>query len=430
MPARRRPPAARRRPRAAGARRPLHGASQPVVAGRLDHRAGRRRLHAPARAARALADRGRASNLVAAGWALAARAAAPAGASGARRRRGPPSPTPGVRLPAAAGYTCGRSRCSDRRPAQYRCRACPASSGRARATADAASRRPRPKPRFAELSAHGLTWIHLDAPTADEAEALARALRLAPARRRGRPLEAPAAEGRRLRRRATSSSSSTSRSTTRSIQRLNAAELDFFLGPNYLSRCRTSSCCRSRGSSAAARRTRSCATSSSRRAPGACSTRCSTTSSTTASRSSTRSATSSTRSRTTCSRATSEEVVRDISNVKQEIISLPQDHQAGALDAAAARARTSSGSCPEDLELYFDDLVDAAERIWDLLDNYKEVVEALGVDERVGDLAPPERHPADPHRLQRRPAAADADHRHLRDERPLPRLRHPLRRSG
>ena len=31
----------------------------------------------------------------------------------------------------------------------------------------------------------------------------------------------------------------------------------------------------------------------------------------------------------------------------------------------------------EELELYFDDLVDAAERIWDLLDNYKEVVEGL-----------------------------------------------------
>jgi magnesium transporter len=32
---------------------------------------------------------------------------------------------------------------------------------------------------------------------------------------------------------------------------------------------------------------------------------------------------------------------------------------------------------PEELDLYFDDVVDAAERIWDLLDNYKEVVEAL-----------------------------------------------------
>ncbi|MGH2933409.1 MAG: CorA family divalent cation transporter [Gaiellaceae bacterium] len=29
------------------------------------------------------------------------------------------------------------------------------------------------------------------------------------------------------------------------------------------------------------------------------------------------------------------------------------------------------------MELYFDDIVDASERIWDLLDNYKEVVEAL-----------------------------------------------------
>jgi magnesium transporter len=32
---------------------------------------------------------------------------------------------------------------------------------------------------------------------------------------------------------------------------------------------------------------------------------------------------------------------------------------------------------PEELELYFDDIVDASERIWDLLDNFKEVVEAL-----------------------------------------------------
>jgi magnesium transporter len=32
---------------------------------------------------------------------------------------------------------------------------------------------------------------------------------------------------------------------------------------------------------------------------------------------------------------------------------------------------------PEELDLYFDDIVDAAERIWDQLDNYKEVVEGL-----------------------------------------------------
>src|SRR6202008_2668371 len=39
------------------------------------------------------------------------------------------------------------------------------------------------------------------------------------------------------------------------------------------------------------------------------------------------------------------------------------------------RARTRYLS--EDLEVYFDDIVDSAERIWDQLDNYKEVVEAL-----------------------------------------------------
>ncbi|MGN6587572.1 MAG: CorA family divalent cation transporter, partial [Solirubrobacterales bacterium] len=30
-----------------------------------------------------------------------------------------------------------------------------------------------------------------------------------------------------------------------------------------------------------------------------------------------------------------------------------------------------------DLEIYFDDIVDAHERIWDMLENYKEVAEAL-----------------------------------------------------
>jgi magnesium transporter len=29
------------------------------------------------------------------------------------------------------------------------------------------------------------------------------------------------------------------------------------------------------------------------------------------------------------------------------------------------------------MEVYFDDIVDASERIWDMLENYKEVVEAL-----------------------------------------------------
>src|ERR687895_2591132 len=72
----------------------------------------------------------------------------------------------------------------------------------------------------------------------------------------------------------------------------------------------------------------------------------------------------------------SQEIVRDISRAKQEIISYrkivkPQRPILRLLERHVERF------LPEDLELYFDDLVDASERIWDLLDNYKEVVEAL-----------------------------------------------------
>ena len=72
----------------------------------------------------------------------------------------------------------------------------------------------------------------------------------------------------------------------------------------------------------------------------------------------------------------SEEVVRDISNVKQEIISYrkiikPERSTLRLLERHVERF------LPEELELYFDDIVDATERIWDILDNYKEVVEAL-----------------------------------------------------
>ncbi|MGI9113040.1 MAG: magnesium transporter CorA family protein, partial [Gaiellaceae bacterium] len=71
-----------------------------------------------------------------------------------------------------------------------------------------------------------------------------------------------------------------------------------------------------------------------------------------------------------------EDVVRDISNVKQEIISYrkiikPERSTLRLLERRVERF------LPEELDLYFDDVVDAAERIWDLLDNYKEVVEAL-----------------------------------------------------
>jgi len=70
------------------------------------------------------------------------------------------------------------------------------------------------------------------------------------------------------------------------------------------------------------------------------------------------------------------ELVRDISRVKQEIISYRK-----IIKPERATLRTLERQVerflPEELELYFDDIVDAAERIWDLLDNYKEVAEAL-----------------------------------------------------
>src|SRR5207248_11623420 len=71
-----------------------------------------------------------------------------------------------------------------------------------------------------------------------------------------------------------------------------------------------------------------------------------------------------------------EVVVRDISNVQQEIISYrkiikPERSTLRLLDRHVERF------LPEELQLYFDDIVDASERIWDLLDNFKEVIDGL-----------------------------------------------------
>ncbi|HET9153898.1 MAG TPA: magnesium transporter CorA family protein [Solirubrobacterales bacterium] len=73
-----------------------------------------------------------------------------------------------------------------------------------------------------------------------------------------------------------------------------------------------------------------------------------------------------------------EEVVRDISNVKQEIINFrkvirPQRPVLRDLEKVKQRYLASD----LDLEIYFDDIVDSHERIWDMLENYKEVAEAL-----------------------------------------------------
>ena len=72
----------------------------------------------------------------------------------------------------------------------------------------------------------------------------------------------------------------------------------------------------------------------------------------------------------------SEEVVRDLSNVKQEIISYRKIIKPERSTLRVLERRVEN-FLPEELELYFDDIVDSAERIWDLLDNFKEVVEGL-----------------------------------------------------
>jgi magnesium transporter len=74
----------------------------------------------------------------------------------------------------------------------------------------------------------------------------------------------------------------------------------------------------------------------------------------------------------------SEEIVRDISNAKQEIINFrkvirPQRPVLRDLEKVKGRYLASD----IDLEIYFDDIVDAHERIWDMLENYKEVAQAL-----------------------------------------------------
>jgi magnesium transporter len=89
----------------------------------------------------------------------------------------------------------------------------------------------------------------------------------------------------------------------------------------------------------------------------------------------------------------SEEIVRDISNVKQEIINFrkvirPQRPVLRDLE----RVKERYLSPDMDLEIYFDDIVDAHERIWDMLENDKEVVEALEdtnesvISHRVNDI--------------------------------------------
>jgi magnesium transporter len=232
----------------------------------------------------------------------------------------------------------------------------------------------RPEPRVAELEAHGLTWVHLDAPTLEEASQLAERYGWHPLdledvlSRRQRPkvdeypdylfgvLHFPVYD--------------------KSIQRLNAAELDVFVGNDYLvtlptvellpvtrlfARCQEDEELRDqlfgKGSGYLLYHILDdlfdyCFPILDKIGHKLDSVE------------------------DDMFEERAEDVVRDLSNVKQEIISYrkiikPERSTLRLLERQIERF------LPEDLELYFDDIVDASERIWDLLDNYKEVVEAL-----------------------------------------------------
>jgi magnesium transporter len=234
----------------------------------------------------------------------------------------------------------------------------------------------RPEPRVAEQSAHGLTWVHLDAPRNEEASELAE-------RFGWHPLDIEDVLSKRQRPKIDEYADEGYLFVVlhfpvydKAVQRLNAAELDVFIGQDYLVtlpnvellpvtrlflRCEEDESLRdqlfSKGSGyllyhilddlfdycfpildKIGHKLDSI--------------------------------------EDDMFEGRAEDVVRDLSNVKQEIISYrkiikPERATLRVLERQVERF------LPEELELYFDDIVDASERIWDLLDNYKEVVEAL-----------------------------------------------------
>ena len=115
----------------------------------------------------------------------------------------------------------------------------------------------------------------------------------------------------------------------------------------------------------------------------------------------------------------SSEIVRDISEAKQEIINfrrIVRPQRAVLRDLE----RTKQRYLQEELEIYFDDI--SRRRRADL-GHPRELQgghRGARVDERVRALAPAERFVPDPDRGQRRAPAADPHRQHLRDERAGP----------
>ncbi|TML54647.1 MAG: magnesium transporter CorA family protein [Actinobacteria bacterium] len=235
---------------------------------------------------------------------------------------------------------------------------------------------PPPEPRVAELSADGLTWVHLDSPTSEEAALLQE-------RYGWHPLDIEDVLSRRQRPKIDEYAEDGYLFVVlhfpvydKTVQRLNAAELDSFVGQDYLvtlpnvellpvtrlfRRCEEDEALRdqlfSKGSGYLFYHVLDdlfdyCFPILDKIAYKLDSIE------------------------DDVFEGRSEEVVRDISDAKQEIISYrkiikPERATLRVLERQIERF------LPEELELYFDDIVDAAERIWDLLDNHKEVVEAL-----------------------------------------------------
>jgi magnesium transporter len=235
---------------------------------------------------------------------------------------------------------------------------------------------PRPEPRVAELTANGLTWIHLESLDPETVNALR-------ARFGWHPLDVEDVLSKRQRPKIDDYADEGYLfgvlhfpAYDKAIQRLNAGELDFFLGPDYLatmpnvellpvtrlfSRCQEDERFREelfgKGSGRLLYEVLDdlfdyCFPILDKIAYKLDSIE------------------------DDIEALRSEEIVTDISKAKQEIISYrkiikPQRPALRLLERRIERF------LPENLELYFDDLVDASERIWDLLDNYKEVVEAL-----------------------------------------------------
>jgi magnesium transporter len=235
---------------------------------------------------------------------------------------------------------------------------------------------PRPEPRLAEQGAHGLTWIHLEAPSADEATMLAQ-------RFGWHPLDIEDVLSRRQRPKVDEYAEEGYLFAVlhfpvydKNVQRLNAAELDYFVGHDYLvtfpavellpvtrlfRRCYEDAELRdqlfSKGSGYLLYHVLDdlfdyCFPILDKIGYKLDSIE------------------------DAMFEERAEDVVRDISNVKQEIISYrkiikPERSTLRLLERRVERF------LPEELELYFDDIVDASERIWDLLDNYKEVIEGL-----------------------------------------------------